>query len=85
MTWKDRHESKNKQDAMEALADLLSEGSTIEGNYSQSTLDDLAEAENFASQWQIPFSMGLYIKTNSQIENKRSNDDHPYWQSSNCY
>ena len=80
MNWDSRDDSKNKQDALAALADLLSSADTIQCD-SEAVL---VEAEEFAKKWNVPFSKELYDSMISKIDDKRWDDDsHPYFQSSN--
>jgi hypothetical protein len=78
MNWSNRENTKNKQQAIEALADLLSGEDAIYGNA------DLDEVEEFANKWNVPFSKQLFTKMLDHIESKRYDYDHPYWSSSNC-
>jgi hypothetical protein len=81
MNWNNKDNAKNKQDAMSALADLLSKTETLENRPD----DTLTEAEEFAEKWNVPFSKSLYQAMLDKIEDKRWDDDHVYFQSSSAY
>ena len=81
MNWKNKDNAKNKQDAMTVLADLLSNSETLEGSLDSELLD----AEEFAEKWNIPFSKALYKKMTKEIEDKRWDSDHTYYQTSSAY
>lgn len=79
LSWKNRADAKDKQEAVSALADFVSSSHGItllmrKGN-DPLARNSLLEVKAYAEKWEVPFSLQMLRETMSMMSNKRWNGE----------
>ena len=79
LRWEHREKANTPREAMEALADWLTQDHIIDtAIYVGPTGNELQEVTDYADRWNIPFDPQLFVDVVKNLDNKHHSDT-SYW------